>query len=296
MAKPAWMVSLHGGHSGEFCEHAQDTLRAMLDKAVELGFGVYGVAEHAPRSRPEFLFAEEVDKGYDVARLEAEFEAYATTVRDLAEAFRGRLTVLRAFEIEVVPADGYGTIMRGHRERFGFQYTVGSVHHVDDISIDSTQEDFKRAASRAGGPEPLAVRYYETVAEMVDTIQPEVVAHLDVIRKLGAAYAPMDTPKIRDAAVAALEAIAETGAILDVNTGALRRGSDVPYPAPWLVHLAHDMGIPFCFGDDSHSVAQVGMGIPEARDYLLDNGVEEITVLAQGEDGLQKNSVSLLEE
>ena len=44
------------------------------------------------------------------------------------------------------------------------------------------------------------------------------------------------------------------------------------------------MGIGFCFGDDSHGPAQVGARIDDARDYLLANGVGEVTVLTRTEN------------
>ena len=44
------------------------------------------------------------------------------------------------------------------------------------------------------------------------------------------------------------------------------------------------MGIGFCFGDDSHGPDQVGAGIEDAREYLLENGVDRVTTLTR-EDG-----------
>jgi hypothetical protein len=35
-------VSLHGGHSGDFCEHGADSLREMLDAAVSFGYSTFG--------------------------------------------------------------------------------------------------------------------------------------------------------------------------------------------------------------------------------------------------------------
>jgi len=43
-----WRVSLHGGHSGEYCDHAEATLREMLEAAVQYGYQTFGVSEHAP--------------------------------------------------------------------------------------------------------------------------------------------------------------------------------------------------------------------------------------------------------
>ncbi|HEX6202492.1 MAG TPA: histidinol phosphatase, partial [Thermoanaerobaculia bacterium] len=51
-----WRVSLHGGHSGEFCDHATGTLAEVLEAAVAAGYAIFGVSEHAPRSDPRFLY------------------------------------------------------------------------------------------------------------------------------------------------------------------------------------------------------------------------------------------------
>ena len=95
-------ISLHGGHSGEFCDHAEGSLRDTLEAAVAFGFHTFGVSEHAPRDGAQFLYAEELEGGWDVARLWSTFDDYAVTVNRLAEEFADRLVVLRGFEAEVV--------------------------------------------------------------------------------------------------------------------------------------------------------------------------------------------------
>jgi histidinol-phosphatase (PHP family) len=280
LAQP-WKVSLHGGHSGEFCEHAAGDLREILEAAVAAGYHTFGVSEHAPRSEERLLYATERAKGFDVVRLHRDFEAYAQAIKPLAEEFSGQLTVLRGFEAEVVPTRTYRDEMLGHRQRFGFDYMVGSVHYVDEMSIDGPRSDFEAVLAQAGGLEPLAVRYYEAVAEMVDTLRPDVVGHLDLIRRNAPLDARLDTAAIRNAAGRALEAVREYGSILDLNTAGWRKGLGSPYPAPWLVRWANEMGIGFCFGDDSHGPAQVGEGIDQARAYLLENEVTTVTVLTR---------------
>lgn len=292
---PGWKASLHGGHSAAYCEHARDSLRAILLEAAAQGFHTYGVTEHAPRLGAQYLYPEEVEKGYDMARLVAEFEAYADDLERLSAEFADRLVVLRGFETEVVPSDRYADIMRHIRRRFGFEYVVGSVHHVDDVSIDSTEASLRLAIEQQGGLEPLVIRYYHTVCDMVQALRPEVVGHLDAIRKLGHRLGPLDTPRIRQAAATALEAIRDAHGILDVNTSAYRRGMDAPYPAPWLVHMARDMGIPFCLGDDSHGVADVGAGFESARQYLLSNRVDAVAYLAREDGRIVHKEAPLLE-
>lgn len=291
--KPHWKASLHGGHSGAYCDHAEGTLRHVLEAAVAQGFHTYGVTEHAPRLDERFLYEEEKELGWDVAKLKAHFEAYARDLRDLSEEFDDRLTVLRGFEIEVVPASGYAQIMRAYRERFQFEYIVGSVHYVDEILIDGPKEDFQRAVDRQGGLEELVLKYYATVAQMVQHLQPEVVGHLDIVRKNAPSGQALETPRLRRAAEEALEVIRHHHCILDLNVNAYRKGLDNPYPAPWLLKAAHRMGIPFCFGDDSHGPEEVGAGLEDGRTYLLQNGVPSITILAREQNGLVPKTIPL---
>ena len=293
MVREPWRVSLHGGHSGEFCEHAAGRLREVLDAAVAAGYHTFGVSEHAPRSESRFLYDSEKEKGFTVARLRRDFEAYAKAVHELSEQFAGRLVVLRGFEAEVVPAQGYQEEMLGYKQRFGFDFMVGSVHYAGEISIDSERAEFERALEACGGLEALAVRYYETVAEMVAALKPDVVGHLDLIRKNADPDFSLDTVKIRRAADRALEAVREHASILDLNTAGYRKGLGSPYPAPWLVRRANEMGIPFCFGDDSHGPSQVGAGMDEARQYLLENGVAAVTVITRDKGEVVRQVVSL---
>jgi histidinol-phosphatase (PHP family) len=279
-----WKTSLHGGHSGEFCEHAAGSLREVVESALAKGFLVYGVSEHAPRAESRFLYRSELAKGYTIERLHAEFDGYARSVRALAEEFAGRMTLLCGFEAEVIPTATYRELMNGFRSQYGFDYMVGSVHYVDEIQIDGDRADFERAVAASGGLEQFVVRYYNAVVEMVQALRPDVVGHLDLVRRNAPPEADLATPAIRRAADRALEATRAAGAVLDLNTAGWRKGLGAPYPAPWLVERARVMDVHFCFGDDSHGPEQTGAGVEEARGYLLEHGVKSIRRLTR-EDG-----------
>lgn len=285
-----WKVSLHGGHSGDFCDHARGSLREILEKAVLAGYHTFGVSEHVPRVEERFLYAEEVKMGWGLEKLEENFKEYTASMEKLVGEFSGEIIVLKGFEAEVIPDRNYPELMAGYREAGNFDYMVGSVHYVGEILIDGPIPLFERAIEDEGGLEKLALRYYEGVARMVENLRPEVVGHLDLIRKLGHRYGPVDTPMIRKGAEEALSVIRDQGCILDLNTAGYRKGLKTPYPEPWLVKLAHEKGIGFCFGDDSHSPEDVGAGVEEAREYLLDLGVKSVTVLTR-ERGAVVNKV-----
>jgi histidinol-phosphatase (PHP family) len=213
------------------------------------------------------------------------FEDYAAELDRLIPAYADRIVLLKGFEAEIVPHDRYAEIMLGWRKQYGFEYIIGSVHWLDDVIMDYTPASFQEAVRNAGSLERLCLAYYARVEEMVAALDPEVVGHLDLPRKYVRSDADIETPIIRAAAERTLDAIAAKGCILDLNTAGYRKGIGHPYPGPWLMTAARERGIPFCFGDDSHGPHDVGAGIEEARQYLLDHGIDTVTVLTRDETG-----------
>jgi histidinol-phosphatase (PHP family) len=298
--KEDWKVSLHGGHSGEYCDHAEGTLRELLDAAVAFGYHTFGVSEHVPRFGEAYLYDKEKELGWTVEKIAEDFARYTRDLQPLVDEYADRLVVLRGFEAEVVPSDTYADIMRGFRDQKlagglpAFDYFVGSVHFINGHSIDSPHEEFEKAIASCGGMAELMAEYYRQVAVMVETLRPDVVAHFDLIKlnvlrhagQPGYDAEMLEAPAIKNLAREALEAVRDCDAILDLNTAGWRKGLGEPYPAPLWVKMAHEMGIPFCFGDDSHRVAQIGAGIADARQYLRGLGIHTITVLTRdGEAG-----------
>lgn len=292
MADP-WRISLHGGHSGEFCEHAEGTLRSVVEAAVAAGMTTFGLSEHAPRSQDRFLYPSERHKGFTVERLRSDFDAYVAEAKALAQEFADRIEILVGFEAEVVPDTSYAEEMLAIRDKYALEYMVGSVHYVGETQIDGTIEEFHAAVAEFGGTESLAVRYYDAVAEMIPRLKPEVVGHLDLIRRNAPASADLQTTAIADAADRALQSAKEFGAILDLNTAGWRKGLGNPYPQPWLVERANKLGIGFCFGDDSHGPTLVGDGIDQARNYLLELNIGSIRSLSRRRGEIVATTVPL---
>ncbi len=288
-----WKVSLHGGHSGTYCDHAVGTLREVLEAAAEFGYQTFGVTEHAPRPHERYLYDEERALGWDLDTLHRKFDDYARDLAELSQEFEGRLVVLRGFETEAVPKESYADTMLALREKYRFEYIAGSVHHVFDTTIDGPPPLYAKAVEIAGSVERLAIAYYSDLAEMVRALRPEIVTHFDLVRRNAPTPESVETPAVRESALAALDVVRAHNGILDLNTAGIRKGLGCPYPRPWLVREAHARGIPFCFGDDSHGPAQVGKDIGLARDYLVANGVDSITLLTREHGRVVRKNVPL---
>jgi histidinol-phosphatase (PHP family) len=288
-----WKVSLHGGHSGDFCAHGHDTLREMLEAAVDYGFTTFGVTAHSPAIDPKFLYEEEVDAGLGVDELANTFRNYAAESLLLVDEFNDRIEVLRGAEVEVVPESGFADAALGLKREYDLDYLVGSVHWVDEMPFDTNRADFDKAVANRGGLAPFVLRYYELLGEMIEQVTPEVIGHFDLPRLFSEGAPELESTEVKSAVGTVLERAKSAGTILDLNVGALGKELATPYPAPWIVRLADDIGVPFCFGDDSHSILKVGANIEAGRDYLLGLKVETITKLKRENGTIIKEIVPL---
>ena len=270
--------SYHGGHSGEFCRHAKGELERVVERAVEAGFTHYGLSEHCPRYRAVDLFPGEEDlTPDDLVRL---FEAYSAHARGLRDQFRGRLDLLVGFETERLPPGDWVTRMRELRARFAPDYIVGSVHDVDGQVIDFNADGTRAAAEALGGVEILQKRYFDAVTDLVTQLSPEVVGHIDLIRKFDGPN-PSFSPSVYRHIEQALEAVRSVNAVLEVNCATHRRGLGPVYPLPQILERALEMGIGVTLGDDSHGAHDVGVGLDASMRAIAAAGYREVCYLAR---------------
>ncbi|MGD8542419.1 MAG: histidinol-phosphatase [Desulfobacteraceae bacterium] len=270
---PPALVSVHGGHSGEFCQHASDSLEAILEAYTAQGFAWVGITEHMPPAGDRFRYPDEIAAGLDARALRERFARYMATGRRLQAAFAGRLTVFVGMETETY--SGAVAYARELAAAFAPDYLVGSVHHVADCNFDFSPESYARAARAVGGLDALYIRYFDLQLEMIQALQPAVVGHFDLVRIYDPDYrARLERPEIRARIRRNLACIRDLGLILDFNVRALVKGAAEPYIAAPILQAAHAMGIALVPGDDSHGVETVGRHIPRAIELLQALGVD----------------------
>ena len=64
------LISYHGGHSGEFCAHAQDQLEDVIRRYIELGFQTVGISEHMPPEEDRFVYDDEHLANLDIDKMQ----------------------------------------------------------------------------------------------------------------------------------------------------------------------------------------------------------------------------------
>jgi len=267
------LVSVHGGHSADFCSHARDTLEEVVAAYYAQGFAWVGITEHMPSVSEELVPPEERDAGLDARAMHERFLRYMITCRTLQADYRDKLPLFVAFEVDT--CGDYLPFVQQLIETSKPDYIVGSVHHVRDIVIDASAELYAHAAGVAGGVEQLYCDYFDRQYEMLCALRPAVVGHFDLIRMFDRDY----VERLRAPAVATriernLAKIRELGSIIDFNVRALAKGQAEPYVSGSILDRAHELGICVVPGDDSHGVASVGAHLQEGIDALVKRGFD----------------------
>ena len=101
------------------------------------------------------------------------------------------------------------------------------------------------------------------VSDVYQKTRCQIIGHFDLIAKfnrLGDLFDP-NHPRYRAAAQKALDALLDTPAILEVNTGAMARGyTTEPYPSRDILHQWLNAGKEIIFSSDCHSKDHILFG------------------------------------
>jgi histidinol-phosphatase (PHP family) len=269
--QPTSPVSVHGGHSGQFCNHATGTLEEIILRYIELGFPWVGITEHAPGISHELLYPDQQAAGLTPEFLLHRFGLYMSECRRLQEKYRSQIKIFAAIESETY--SGYREFMPYLLNTFQPDYVVGSVHFVDDLGFDYSREQYQQTAAAVGGTDALYLRYFDLQYEMIAFLKPAVVGHFDLIRIFDPDYrARLAKPEMVIKIRRNLELIKELGLIMDFNLRSLLKGADEPYISQPILQMARDMDIPVVPGDDSHGVPNVGLNMERGIAILVEMG------------------------
>lgn len=273
MASSPERVSVHGGHSGEFCSHAEDSLEEIVRAYIAHGYAWVGITEHMPPERDALSYPDELAEGLNAVDQQARFGGYMATCRRLRDKYASQIRILVAFETEAY--SGYENWVPAVRQAYEPDYIVGSVHQINDALFDGSPEWYRAAAETVGGVDELYCAYFDRQYEMITTVRPEVIGHFDLVRIFDRDYeSRLVRPFVWDRIVRNLEAIRDLGSILDFNLAALKKGQSEPYVSRPVLEQALKMEIAVVPGDDSHGAGNVDRHWEEGIRFLREAGCD----------------------
>jgi len=266
------LVSVHGGHSGQFCNHASDTLEEIVKCYIEKQFTWVGITEHTPVIIEESLYyPDEKESSLTPELILERFGNYMQECRRLQKKYQDTIHIFSAMEIETYT--GYEQFVPYLISRFQPDYIVGSVHFVDDIGFDYSPSFYNKAIQNAGDIDELYCQYFDQQYEMIKILEPSVIGHFDLIRIFDKEYKPrLLKPRILKKIERNLELIRKLDLIMDLNLRPMYKGAEEPYISRSILKLARELDIAVIPGDDCHGLNTVGNYLNEGIRILRDLG------------------------
>jgi histidinol-phosphatase (PHP family) len=218
---------------------AKATVAEMTDAAEQAGLDEFGISDHLV-IHPE---GQTCRWGMRPERL----EEYAAEVRRVGRS--SRMPVRLGVEADFFPETVEET--RRLLARHDFDFIIGSVHFAGEFLADETHRPW--AKTTAEQRQAKWALYWGLVRQLAASRAFDFVAHLDIPKKFGLQM-EQEAPQ---SALAALDAIAEAGMAVELNTSGWNHPCREAYPSPALLRQARERGIPILINADAHSPADV---------------------------------------
>ena len=228
------------------CRHAVGEPVEYARRAVEIGLSEIGFTDHSPMPRDDFD---------DWRMSDRQLDEYVAKVR-LAQDTFPQLTVRLGLEVDYLP--GQEDWIRELAARHPWDYFIGSVHYISDSwDIDNPA---KLSEWKQRDVFEVWTLYFERLAQAAKSGLFQIIGHADLPKKFGLRPAQDCRPLYRDF----VQAAAEAGCAVELNTAGLRKECREIYPCFELLRLARENNVSITFGSDAHAPGEVGMNFAEA--------------------------------
>lgn len=293
--------------------HATDLLDATVALYYSKGFKIVCLTEHMPRLHDQFLYPEELEKHYTTDNLVSDFQAFTNHAKRLQQEYKDKMKIIIGFEVEGIDIPHIEYSQELIAKNNEIQMMVGSVHFVHQIPIDFTVELWKEARSKSRTTRGLYCDYFDLQYRVITSLKPMVVGHFDLIRLLQPeddfdsttgkltrdVNVEIDWPEVWERIVRNIKVVYEYGGLFELNSSAIRKGWDTPYPRRDIAEaIIKYGGGRFCLSDDSHALTQVGLNYHKVLEYLKSLNVDEIYHLDLDDDNelkVRTEDINILE-
>ena len=228
------------------------------------------------RGIPEIAITDHVDfDPRDPAYRYTRYEDRERTVRGAAERWAKEGVAIR-FGAELTYNRRWEADVRDHLARYRYDYVIGSVHDWPESPYwPSRVRSFVQGRSLDEILEP----YYAEIIAAARSGLFDTIGHLDVVKRyLHPMITAADLAERPDLQEAALLAIIESGAVLEVNSSGLRYPGAETYPSATVVARYRELGGErVVVGSDAHSRGSFAARLDESYRHLTAAGFEALT-------------------
>jgi len=254
--------------------HGKNTVEEMYASARGKNLKYYGFSEHTPLPdgiscllyREGDMHKAFVNYVHDVLALKEKAERAA-----LIYPHDSWPIVLLGMELDFTPQ--YCDFMDELMDRYPFDYVIGTVHFVDgeniglwDPSIASQEEQFL-----------FFEKYYEAIANLAKWGKTDIVAHPDFVKIhcVEDFTKWLETKQAKNCIENALYEVRESGMVLEVSSGGLKKMCKEIHPSHRIMEIASKLGLEISFASDTHNTSTVAYAFDELAAFASSYGYKK---------------------
>ncbi|WP_256942552.1 histidinol-phosphatase [Bacillus sp. OV166] len=250
---------LHTHH--DRCGHARGKIRDYIDAAIERGLSVIGIADHSP-----YFSSDEDQLRPHIAMAKSMFPEYVNEVLQLKQAYSDKIEVLLGVESDFFPESV--KIYQSCFEPYPFDYIIGSVHHVDGVSIFN-----KKRWNGLTEQEKIRTKenYYSLIEQSARSGMFQILGHIDAMKGFYPAFSSIQTAAVENT----IKVIGENDIAIEINTSGKTKDVGGWYPSDDILELALHYGVKVTFGSDAHDPHRVGDEFDQVQRRLKEIGFKK---------------------
>lgn len=263
-----------------YCD-GTDAPEVYVKAALEQQMPIYGFSTHAPVP---------FENGWSIK--DDRVPDYIEEVLALKEKYEGQIELYLSMEVDHVP--GLTGVNDYFIKNLGLDYTIGSVHFIETFEDGKPWEIDGPHKLFADGLEQIfdnkiqhaVASYFDITRDMINDHTPDIVGHMDKIKMHNDVHPYFSETDnwYRDEVMATLDAIADKGIIMEVNTrGIYKKYTKDTYPGDWVVQEAFLKGIPVMINSDCHHPRELTLEFEATAAMLLKAGYKTVRILKGGE-------------
>jgi histidinol-phosphatase (PHP family) len=243
------------------CGHARGSIRDYIEAAKDKGLDIIGISDHSP------YFASEEEQPYpQITMAKSAFPEYVAEVLQLKNEYKGKIEVLLGVESDFFPEQL--DIYRSNYEKYPFDYIIGSVHHVDEISIFN-----KQRWEGLSHQEKVRTKetYYKLIEDSARSGLFQILGHIDAMKGFYPSFSSIQTAAIDQT----LKVISEYDIAIEVNTSGKTKDCGGWYPSEDILERARHYGVNITFGSDAHDPERIGDDFELVKQQLKEIGFKD---------------------
>ncbi|MEI0516254.1 histidinol-phosphatase [Brachyspira murdochii] len=207
---------------------------------------------------------------------------YLENIKKAKDIYKDKIEVYLGIE-----GDYYSNLNKDTDKEMGLDYRIGSVHYVDDgksnyFPIDMSKESFNDTINYFGNIREVIYRYYDNVIKMIEKQNPDIIGHLDLVRKynLNKEYFTEEEDWYLKKIDEVVEVIKKSGSIAEINTKIMNKNNlNAHYPNKNTIKKLLENNIPIMINSDAHNANNIDHCYKEVIEELKKLGVSNIKVL-----------------